>query len=133
MTKQYSFILTEQRIQEGKGLRKLALGLGLLGGSIGLARAPLPQAVRDVHPEYGNTFGSGMTYELVHHKSKPINFTDNFTKGFRSGMNAFMPPEIKHAKEVGDGLTQVIKDKDHNEHGGSSFTNGFIVGKKVGD
>ena len=132
MRKQYSFVLTEQQIQEGKGLRKLALGLGLLGSSIGISRTPLPQAVKDVHPEYGNTWGSGIAYEVMHPpKRKPVNCTENIMKGAKMGMGAVIPQEVQQANELGTNLIKVVRDKDHS--GSSSFTNGFIVGRHTGD
>ena len=133
MLKQYSFILTEQDLYEGKTLRKIALGLGLLGGSIGVARAPLPDGIKQVHPEYGNTWGSGIAYEVMHPpKRKPIEWTKELKRGAMLGMDAVIPQEVKQANELGTNLIKVVRDKDHTGSG-SSFTNGFNVGRHTGE
>ena len=131
MIKQYSFILTEQDLSEGKRLRKIALGLGLLGSTVGLSSAPLPNSYKISHPEYGNTFGSRVAYEIVRPK-KPVNFSTNLRKGIDAGIDSFMPQEIVRADKVGTGLVDAAKHKGHNTFG-SSFSNGFIIGNTIGE
>lgn len=109
MRKQYSFILTESELSEGKRLNRLAAILALGGSLVGGSKIPLPQAYANTHND-ASTVGAAVVDNFLHpesHGVKKVNYGEAFTNGTRLARKyAFqMDPEAANVWKIGDRVT----------------------------
>ena len=106
--KQYSFLAEAEQLNESKFKSAAAGALSLLG-LIGASGAKMPASYVKSNPG-ATTFGRALVQQMV--KSGPkVNYTKEFTRGFRMGIDGMISPQMKATKGLGDAILKTTKGK----------------------
>ena len=112
---QYSFLEEAQFLEEKTKKSTIAAILASLG-LIGVSPVKLPAAYVRTHP--GEIRVIDAVAARIMEPSK-VNYTKEFTKGFRGALNAVTPESVKRAKKLGDAIQKTSS-------GGTTFKDNVI-------
>ena len=106
--KPYSFLAEAEQLKESKFKSAAAGALSLLG-LIGASGAKMPAAYVKSNPG-ATTFGRALVQQIVKPGPK-VNYTKEFTRGLRMGMDGMISPQMKATKTLGDAILNTAKGK----------------------
>lgn len=106
--KQYSFLDEAQLVDESKWKSAAAGALSALS-LLGASGVKMPASYVKSNPG-ATTFGRALVQQMV--KSGPkVNYTKEFTRGFRMGMDGMISPQMKATKGLGDAILKTTRGK----------------------